>query len=448
MSYIQLRYTLGLESTDYLLEPEVTEEVANQLEVDYIKSEHELATSSQELDKLQTDISTVSSYHEFIKKEDELDTVTVEAIYIGLDSLLAKHQITTNEVYPSLESWEYNPSGSRAISLETTGNVLTGLKEGIKKAAITIFKKIKEFLKSFLNFFKKVFSRRKKEEVKKAKETLKKMEKDESVVNGVNELLQEESNVSIPIEDLIRDGIPRKSNIPGGSRYRLKHIEYTPGGLIFTISLNEEDKRNILYASLLNYGVNNQDTRIRHMTSTIEKISKGKLQNGLTPENVNTIDELLLYNILPYEFTKSNLYIWDFTLSKGIWTVNQEKPEIADFKLIQVTDHDRIAEEESKWPNIYSKVIKQDKLNIIDMNELLEIQMHILESLDNNTAILEKISNIPLPEKDVLDNKSYLTVLKAFNFIINDYINRCRIASNALSNILEPLAKTGRIKNN
>lgn len=444
MSYTQLRYTLGLESTDYLLEPEV----ANQLEVDYIKSKHELATSSQELDELQTDINTVCSYHEFIKKEDELDTVTVEAIYIGLDSLLAKHQITTSEVYPSLESWEYNPSGSRAITLETTGNLLTGLKEGIKKAVITVFKKIKEFLKSFLNFFKKVFSRRKKEEVKKAKETLKKMEKDESIVNDINELLQEEVNVSIPIEDLIRDGIPRKSNIPGGSRYRLKHIEYTPGGLIFTITLNEEDKRNILYASLLNYGSNNQDSHIRHMASTIEKISKGKLQNGFTPENVNTIDELLLYNILPYEFTKSNLYVWDFTLSKGIWTVNQEKPEIADFKLVEVTNHDRIAEEESKWPNVYSKVIKQDKLNIIDMNELLEIQMHILESLDNNTAILEKISNIPLPEKDVLDNKSYLTVLKAFNFIINDYINRCRSASNALSNILEPLAKTGRIKNN
>lgn len=141
MSYL-LRQALGLESG--VLDEPVNTEVT---ETDYVRSQHELEVAIDATDKTIADINTVSSYTDFISKSDiENNQIAVEAIYIGLEHILNKHQITTTEYFPSLESWDTRGSYNKQISLEKLDKILDGLKTGAKNMWDYLVKKFNEFV--------------------------------------------------------------------------------------------------------------------------------------------------------------------------------------------------------------------------------------------------------------------------------------------------------------
>lgn len=102
-----MRQALGLES---IVESVGVSEIS---EADVIRSEHEVAEVSSELTEVQQDIKAVSSYHDLIERiepDASSSVITTEAIYIGLERILNKHNVYVDEVMPSLENWSINPN--------------------------------------------------------------------------------------------------------------------------------------------------------------------------------------------------------------------------------------------------------------------------------------------------------------------------------------------------
>ena len=178
----QLRITLGLESAYIDAVPEVDE---TQFEVEYIQSQHDLETAGNDLTKIQSDIGTVSQYQEIVSNpEIETNAVATEAIYIGLEHILNKHGIKTEEWYPSLENWKYDSTTSRAVSMEKTEGLLNGLKEKGKQALDWIIKKMTDFIKFIKDKIMSFFVKKQKKDIVDAKQNydnlVKKFSKEET----------------------------------------------------------------------------------------------------------------------------------------------------------------------------------------------------------------------------------------------------------------------------
>ena len=197
-----MRQALGLES---IVESVGVSEIS---EADVIRSEHEVAEVSSELTEVQQDIKAVSSYHDLIERiepDASSSVITTEAIYIGIERILNKHNVYVDEVMPSLENWSINPNYTRTVSLEKAEGLLAGLKEKGRQAIEWIIKKFREWRDKIKAFFNKIFKKKIEYDIKKTETKIKETEtvlkkatpeKREVIVSKIKEKVKKE----VPVE--------------------------------------------------------------------------------------------------------------------------------------------------------------------------------------------------------------------------------------------------------
>lgn len=190
MNSILLR-NLGIE--DYAVEvtPPVTESEMTQ-------SFHEMDEVINQSTEVQQDIKTVSSYVEIIENMNTNNSntiITTEAIYIGLEHVLNKHQIKVDELFPSLESWSYDSRSSKQVSLEKAESLLAGLKEKGNNLLQTIIKKFEEFKQKVITFFRTVWRKMVKSKLEKYEEGIKKLnDKFKNLSDEDKQIIQQKVN--------------------------------------------------------------------------------------------------------------------------------------------------------------------------------------------------------------------------------------------------------------
>ena len=151
---LELRRALGLES---MTEPTVMSPVT---EAEMIQAGYDADDAFEEYINVEQDIKAVSGYQDIIDRVDPSDVnnvVTAEAIYIGLEHILNKHNVHVTELYPSLEGWDNTSSYARQVSMEKTESLLSGLKEKGRQTIEWIIKKFNEFIAKIKSFFKNVY---------------------------------------------------------------------------------------------------------------------------------------------------------------------------------------------------------------------------------------------------------------------------------------------------
>lgn len=173
MSRNQLRAFLGLESNgidvdinigstpstsgDALDDPMVTPVASSgamtpeAAEVEVQESAAEVDTVEDEITETEEDVSALESYQQLLSKSldnNGINVVSAEMLNVGLDHILKKYGVTSNELVPGLEDYSNNAYATTRISMEKVEEAKEGLKERIKEKVMEFINKVIEFFQN------------------------------------------------------------------------------------------------------------------------------------------------------------------------------------------------------------------------------------------------------------------------------------------------------------
>lgn len=120
-------------------------------EVEVQESAIEAEAASEEIDEIDEDVSALESYAAVLERSLEhngINVISAEMLNVGLDKILSKYNVTSNELVPALESYSSNSYATTKVSLETIKETAKNLKDGIKAALLKLWNAIMDFVRN------------------------------------------------------------------------------------------------------------------------------------------------------------------------------------------------------------------------------------------------------------------------------------------------------------
>lgn len=169
----ELRRALGLSVESLIDDVHVlNEEESNLIEQSFIESDYELNKLISDEKKLRDDLVTVEAYKSLIYN-NELTDLSLESISIGLNHLLVKYDICSDESLVALESISNGNTNRFGSAMDTINNIFQGIKDNAKNIIEIILNKFRAWKNTFINFFRRVFVIKRRQDTNAAAEAVK-----------------------------------------------------------------------------------------------------------------------------------------------------------------------------------------------------------------------------------------------------------------------------------
>lgn len=137
------------------LAPLTDEPIIEAQETELAEEENEISATESEADDADADVETLESIHIALESAIDrggLDTVSYEMFGLTMNHIYRRYGISSENVLPSMESFNEDALGQTEISMEKVKQTLSAVTEGAAQLIKKLWFKFKEFLKGMFTF--------------------------------------------------------------------------------------------------------------------------------------------------------------------------------------------------------------------------------------------------------------------------------------------------------
>lgn len=137
------------------LAPATDEPIVEAQQTELVEEESEMDSTDLEDEAAESDIETLESIQLHLAKSLEhggLDSVSFEMFGLTMDHIYRKYGIASQDVLPSMESFNNDALGQTTVSMEKVRDTMRSVKEGAVQLIKKLWFQLKEFLKGLFTF--------------------------------------------------------------------------------------------------------------------------------------------------------------------------------------------------------------------------------------------------------------------------------------------------------